>query len=276
MNNRVSIIIPCYNDFQHLPTALDYANNQTFDEKEIIVIDDGSNAITKKVIQQNISKIDILITQENKGVSAARNNGISKATGRYILTLDSDDYFENGFIPKAIKYFEDNEIIIVSCYAKWFNSQSKNDKIFKPRGGYLKDILFHNVAMGSAMFRKIDWQNVGGYDEKMLLGFEDWEFYIRLLQDGGKAEIIPEVLFNYRNKHGSRNEKANQRKYEILEYIYIKHARLYKQNFSLFVKNSLLAQRRAEEYKKSISKSLEYKIGKYLLKPFRLAGLIKH
>ena len=274
-SNKVSIVITCYNDHKYLTTALDNANAQNWDEKEIILVDDGSNTITKKLIEKHISKIDILITQENLGVSAARNRGIEKASGTYILVWDCDDYFERDFISKALKKIDNKKTEIVTCYSRWFASHLKNEKIFKPRGGDLYDALFHNVAMGSALFKKKSWEKVNGYDENMILGFEDWEFYIRLLKDGGHVSVIPEVLFNYRNTLDSRNDKANLRKYDILDYIYLKHADLYKENFTQFVKNCLSEQRKKEKYKHQISKSSEYKIGRFILKPFRLLGILE-
>lgn len=273
MKEKVSIIIPCYNDSRFLPEALEKAAKQEYELKEIIVVDDGSNAATKKVIAQNRDKIDFLITQENLGVSAARNNGITKASGDYILTWDSDDYFEKEFITKALDFFKDPETVLVSSYSRWFETSS--EKIFKPRGGNLKDALFQNVAMGSAFFRKSDWEKVQGYDEKMLKGYEDWEFYLRMLQNGGVVKIIPEVLFHYRNSPGSRNKKANLKKFEILEYIYIKHANLYKNNFDQFVKHILNDQKMAGNYKRKIIHSKDYKVGRLILKPLRLLGLLK-
>jgi hypothetical protein len=125
------------------------------------------------------------------------------------------------------------------------------------------------------IFRKKDFDLVGGYDVNMQKGFEDWEFYIRLLKSGGHASIIPEVLFNYRNKQNSRNEKANLKKYDILEYIYNKHADLYKEHFSLFIHEWLKSNRRSEAFKQQVMDSLDYKIGNKILKPFRSLGLFK-
>ena len=95
----------------------------------------------------------MLITQENQGVSAARNKGVEASTGEYILILDSDDFFEVTFCEKAIKVFlTDPDVKIVTCYSKWFDDRTHI--IFKPEGGTIKDILIGNVAMGSSMFKK--------------------------------------------------------------------------------------------------------------------------
>jgi len=125
------------------------------------------------------------------------------------------------------------------------------------------------------MFKRSDFLVAGGYDKKMGSGYEDWEFYLRLLKTGGKAEVIPEVLFNYRNKKNSRNKKANLIKYDILEYIYNKHADIYKEHFNFFIHEWLKSIRKSEAFKQQVMDSLDYKIGYKLLKPFRLMGLFK-
>ncbi|AVR43839.1 glycosyl transferase family 2 [Christiangramia fulva] len=271
---KVSIIIPCYNDHLYIVRAVESAVAQTWPVKEIILIDDGSNEQTKIKLRSLKKKIDKLISQANEGVSAARNRGIEAASGEYILVLDSDDYFEPDFCKMALDAFrQDEEIKLVTCYSNWFDE--KSSKLFRPLGGKVKDALFKNIAMGSSMFRKRNWEEVGGYDEKMLKGFEDWEFYIRLLKSGGQAYVIQKVLFNYRNKANSRNKKANMEKYAIKEYIYNKHADLYKEHFSFFIHEWLKTDKKREAFKQQVMNSLDYKVGNKILKPLRLIGLFK-
>jgi len=273
-SEKISIVIACYNDHEYIEQAVQSALDQTYENKEIIVVDDGSNTNTKVKLKELDPKIDLLITQDNRGVSAARNIGIEAATGKYILILDSDDFFEVTFCEKANKVFsKDPDIKIVTCYSKWFDDRAH--KIFKPEGGNIKNVLMSNIAMGSSMYRKQDWQVVGGYDKKMLSGYEDWEFYLRMLKNGGKAEVIPEILFNYRNKKNSRNKKANLIKFGILEYIYNKHVDIYKEHFDFFIHEWLKSIRKSEAFKQQVMDSLDYKIGNKLLKPLRLMGFFK-
>ncbi|SKB60231.1 hypothetical protein SAMN05660776_2023 [Salegentibacter holothuriorum] len=270
---KVSIIIPCYNDYLYIEKAINSALSQTWQSKEIIVIDDGSDQKTKQVLKSLEPKIDLLITQENKGVSAARNRGIAIASGEFIMILDSDDYYEKEFCEKAIEIFDKKpEVKLVSCYANWFDK--KGFRLFKPLGGKVEDFLVKNCVL-NVIFKKKDFILTGGYDENMESGYEDWEFYIRLLKSGGHASIIPEVLFNYRNKQNSRNKKANLKKFDILEYIYNKHSDLYKEHFSLFIHEWLKTNRKSEAFKKQVMDSLDYKIGNKILKPFRALGVFK-
>jgi hypothetical protein len=123
--------------------------------------------------------------------------------------------------------------------------------------------------LGSALFRKEDWLFCGGYDETMNQGLEDWEFYIRLLKEGGKAEVISEPLYTYRKRENTTTAKAESFKYELLNYIYLKHQDLYKDNFELFVKHILYRLEREEKEKIKNTQRLEFQIGKVILKPAR-------
>ena len=245
----ISIIIPCYNDVQFIEQSVNSALNQTYPNKEVIVVDDGSNAETKAILKKLEPQITKLMTQENQGQSTARNVGIKEAKGEYILVLDSDDYFDSTFCEKAITIFLANEEVkIITCYSNRIY-ENNYTAVFKPQGGQLEDFLLNNCAMGSAMFKKNDWQKINGYDEAMRKGFEDWEFYIRLLKDGGRTDVITEPLFNYRLRNDSTTSKANQIKYDLLKYIYLKHQDLYKEHYEFFIVHLLSRIEREEKEK---------------------------
>jgi hypothetical protein len=275
-NKLISIIIPCYNDWQYVEQAINSALNQTYSTIEVIVVDDGSNEETKVVLKKLEPKITKLITQKNKGQSSARNTGIFEAKGAFILTLDSDDFFEPTFCEKAIAIMKGSSIIkIVTCYANRILDNKITD-VFKPDGGKLDSFLLYNCAMGSVMFKKLDWQQAKEYDEDMRKGFEDWEFYIRLLKEGGNAYVIPETLFNYRTKEDSTTTRANKVKYELSYYIYSKHKDLYVGIFDLFVSYLLSKTRQEEQEKIKNTKRIDFRIGKAILRPLRwIKAIIK-
>jgi len=268
-NDLVSIIIPCYNDFQFIEYAVNSASCQTYENKEIIVIDDGSDSKTKAVLQKLKDSIDLLIIQENNGQSAARNAGIKKAKGEYIFVLDSDDFAEPTFCEIAVQLFKNaTETKLVSCYANLIYPDN-TITIYIPEGGPIKNFLFKNAALGTSMFRKEDWVKAGGYDETMRNGWEDWEFFIRLLKNGGEAMVINEPLYNYRKRSHSTTAIANEFKNGLYSYIINKHSDLYKQNFTETIAFLL---RLIENTKKSEQKrinSIEFKVGKTVLNPFR-------
>lgn len=265
----ISIVIPCYNDPYHIKESVDSAIAQTYWNKEIIVVDDGSNLETKEVLANIKFNIDLLITQENKGLSTARNAGIKQSKGQFILVLDSDDFFEPEFCAKAATVLQTSENIkIATCYARRFNEEGIID-IFKPVGGTIEKFLLFNAAIGNALFRKKDWEIITGYDEEMVQGYEDWEFYIRLLAGGGEAYVIKESLFNYRQKKKSMRIDANKIKYEIQRYIYFKHSSLYKDHYNIFIDDLLKRIEEEEREKIKNTKRLEFKIGQAILKSLR-------
>lgn len=265
---KISIIIPCYNDAEFIEKSVNSALNQDYENKEIIVIDDGSDEITKAKLNELKPKLSKLITQENKGASAARNVGISTARGKYILTLDSDDYFEKSFCRKAIKIFQEkSNAKIVSCYATRIKNKKKD--VIKHENAALKDFLKYNHTLGNSLFYKSDWEKAGGYDEKMTEGYEDWEFYIRILKYGGYSHIIPETLFSYRLREISNSTRADKIKYKLLKYIYIKHKDLYTDNFEILIGHLLNRLEIVEKSERKNLNKLEFRIGQRILKPLR-------
>lgn len=266
----VSIVIACYNDADNIEKAVMSALNQAYSNKEVIVVDDGSNAETKAVLKKLETKITKLITQENQGQSIARNNGIRAAKGDYILNHDSDDFFESSFCEKAVKKFqEDDEIAIVTCQANRFNEAGLID-VFTPVGGALNNFLFSNSALGSSMFKTKDWELSGGYEQKLpILGFEDWEFYIRILKFGGYAYVINEVLFNYQVRVNSTTDRIRNLKLDKFRHIIMKHESLYKDNFENLIDNLFGRIQKEELEKIKNTKRIEFRLGNLLLNPLR-------
>ena len=270
MNSIISIIIPCYNDADFIEQAVNSALNQTYNDKEIIVVDDGSDEKTKTVLKSIESKIDRLIVQDNQGQSSARNSGINAAQGEWIIVLDSDDYFEPTFTKRAVEIISNrDDIKIVTCWGRRITENEILIDIFKPGGGRLNSFLLQNGSFGSCMFRKSDWEKVGGYDESMKQGFEDWEFYIRLLSSRGIAYVIPEVLFNYRSRKNSTTARANKIKYDLRRYILDKHQNLYQKHHLIHAQYLLKLLEREEFEKLKNLRRIEFRIGLKLLRPLR-------
>lgn len=269
-NPLVSIVIPCYNDAQYIEQSVQSALNQTYPNTEIIIVDDGSNAETKAVLKKLQLKITKLITQENQGQSTARNVGIKAANGDFILVLDSDDYFEASFCEEAIAILQNSdEVKIVTSHLRRF-TDSKTIDIFVPSGGDIATFVIKNGATGSAMFRKSDALSVNCYDETMRKGFEDWEFYIRLLAHGGITAVIPKPYLNYRVRANSTTTRANKVKAELLKYIYTKNRVVFLQHIDTYVSNLFDEIEKEEKQKNKIFNSIDYQLGTFILKPIRV------
>lgn len=117
MRPVISVIIPAYNVEDYIAEAIDSVADQTFDDWELIVVDDGSTDSTVDIVEKEFSKIanhrTILIKQENAGQSVARNRGVSIASGSYIYFLDSDDYLKCNTLSGLYKSITDNNLDIV-------------------------------------------------------------------------------------------------------------------------------------------------------------------
>tara|TARA_R110002033_G_scaffold34427_1_gene72097 strand:+ start:5803 stop:6654 length:852 start_codon:yes stop_codon:yes gene_type:complete len=274
----VSVIIPCYNDKDYIKQAVESILNQTYQNFEIIIIDDGSD-IETKLILSNIKHEKIkIITQNNLGPCFARNNGIKLAKGVYFLTLDSDDVFESSFLEKAVKILNNSKLIgFVSCYVNCFIHIDRPFFKYMPEGGDVSNFLFKNNAVGNSLYRKRCWEEVQGYDEDMKFGYEDWEFHIAILKRGWKSYILKEYLFNYRHKINSRNTVANKNfEEQIIGYVMHKHEDIYVNKFNETIDYLLNLSMKHKNNESKFSNSKEYKLGKIILFPFKiLSKLLK-
>lgn len=271
IKSNVTLIIPCYNDGKYIMEALQSLYNQTLLPEKIIIVDDGSNTDTKKILNFINHPLVHIVYQENKGVSAARNYAISLAQTDYIVNLDADDYYEPTFIEKAVELLNNNDhVVAVSSYCRTFR-EDKTIDIIKPLGGNLKDFIVINNGRASAMFRKKCWEVVGGFDEKMQAGYEDWEFWIAVLKLGGHLHIIKEVLSHYRIKAVSRDQNAlKKHDFELRQYIYLKHKEVYQEYLDFYIGELLRQNSLLRNSVDMAKKSREYTIGKFVLEPFRI------
>ncbi|WP_445736800.1 glycosyltransferase family 2 protein [Mariniflexile sp.] len=250
----VSIVIPCYNDAQYIEQAVNSALAQTYSNKEIIVVDDGSNFETKRILDTLKDKVDKILTQENQGVCVARNTGIEAAKGNLILVLDSDDFFEPEFLIEALtKIKENNNIGLVTCWSNVINTNGEFLYVTKPTGSDVNEVIYNNNAMGSCLFKKETWREVGGYDLQMKNGYEDWEFNVSVACKGYKIAVIEKVLFNYRLKKNSRNTKAIDHQKDIRKYVFTKHKDIAIRNYDKTIRFFL------DEIEKSKIETLRFK-----------------
>jgi glycosyltransferase involved in cell wall biosynthesis len=232
---KVSVVIPCYNQGAFLPEAVESVLQQTCQDFEIIIVNDGStDAKTNALLQQYsdthpFEKPVQIIQSPNLGVSAARNLGIKAAQGDYILPLDADDKIASIYLEKAVKILDAQENIgIVYSEAQFFGR--KNRKWRLPPYEFPK-ILFDNMIFITSFFRKADWEQVGGFNPNMIYGWEDYDFWLSLIALGREVYCIPEIQFFYR-----RHEKIKVWEMSEEQHLY-STLQLYKNHPTLFTDN---------------------------------------
>jgi glycosyltransferase involved in cell wall biosynthesis len=223
----ISVVIPCYNDGVYLKETLNHLQKQTEQNFEVIIVNDGSDDPVTIEVLREIEQLNVIVLHKRNGrMSSARNYGVDRAKGKYIAALDADDYFHPSFFAKAIRVLEkDENVAVVTSYIQLFGEIKK---VSRPRGGDENNFLFSNQCPACAMVRTNCWRAVGGYDENMVYGYEDWEFYIRITQQGWKVHVIPEILFFYRQTKKSTHKNFTlKHRPELVNYIVDKHREWY-------------------------------------------------
>lgn len=224
----ISVVIPCYNQAKFLSEALDSVLAQTYVDWECVVVDDGSIDNTRDVAMMYCTK-DVrvkYIYQSNAGLSAARNAGVGHSLGRYILPLDSDDIIGENYMKLAMNVFENNDkLTIVYSRANLFGVKKGEWKL---PAFSIERMLGRNCIFCSAFYRRVDFDRVGGYNTNMKYGFEDWDFWLSLLQEGGEVYHINEILFFYRIRRRSMLNSIDMEKDLFLRrQIWANHRNLY-------------------------------------------------
>jgi len=227
---KVSVVIPCYNQGRYLDETLVSVQRQSYEDYEIIIVNDGSNdEYTVEMLHSSSFLNGKVIHTENQGLPSARNTGIQAALGEYILPLDSDDLLGKEFLRKAVEVLDaDGGIGIVSCGLKFFGEINYAPVV--PEFSVEK-MLINNLLTNASLFRKADWEKVGGYNPNMRYGWEDWDFWLSLLESGVGVHKIPEVLFHYRIRKGSMLRSMDRdHDLDMYEQLYRNHPALYSNN----------------------------------------------
>jgi len=211
----VSIIIPCYNQAKFLPYTLESVLDQSFDNWECLVVNDGSTDNTEEIALEfcNRDKRIKYIKKENGGLSSARNAGIKNSKGDFLQFLDSDDLIEKdktGKTLEAYKKFSERDDLIIYTSSRYFEDSHPDRLKILGRNGLIGHIEFkcydsleaqsealkiRNICViSSPLYPKKVFQTVGYYDEE-LKAFEDWDFNLRCSNNG--------FLFHHESIKGS-------------------------------------------------------------------------
>ena len=249
---KVSIIIPCFNQGEWIKEAVESAVNQTYKNVEIVIINDGSTDNSEDVIHSLCEKYPDIVfinEKENHGVVYARNKAIQMTSAEYILPLDADDKIAPSYVEKAVKILEENPNIgIVYSRARIFGIKNKEWKLAEFSR---EDILYKNCIFSSALFRKRDFEKIGGYKEYMKDGWEDWDLWLSFIEAGFEVHRIDEVLFFYRKyKQASRSDLLKNKDLMLYSNIFKHHLNLYlnSDNFIKRVYNQ--SDKKFKQYKK--------------------------
>ncbi len=203
-----SIVIANFNHALYIAECIASVIQQTFSDFECIIVDDGSSDESVLIAQALIEEDTrfMLIMQKNSGVAKARNTGMQAATGKYLIFLDSDDLLSIYYLEEANLAIKNSPDFFLFYTGAEFTG-NKRGKWALPGYDYKKLLLGSNMIYLTTVIRREDALKVGGFGDWMSEGWEDWEFYIRLLHGVDQHRIIKseKYLFYYRIKNFSRS-----------------------------------------------------------------------
>ena len=267
MGIKVSIIIPFYNHGKFIKECLSSAVKQTYTNIEIVIVNDGSNKENVDLLRQAVKPYENvkIIHQENQGPCSAKNNGVSKSSGEWLLFLDSDNILYPDFVNKGVDIISQDKTInwIFGDFEYIGNKTGKKTQGIPDS----KKAVFMSPVDNCILIKKKIFNEIGQFDIKLnRLGLEDWDMIISLIERKEKYHKINDITFKYRVVDNSRtNLEANKQLDEIKKYIATKHYSFILDNYeNLFYEREMLKE------------SIDRKIGGYFLLPYRmLKGLFQ-
>ena len=171
----VSVVVPCFNLGAYLDEAVQSVLDQTFQDFEIIIVDDGSNdSVTQNLLTSYRRPRTRIVRTSNRGLALARNYGLDQANGKYISFLDADDVLEPAFLARTVSVLDrDKDVAFASCWLTAFGARSFD---WTPANCSLPGLLVEDTVCTAALTRRDAVIDVGGFDPKMpAQGYEDWD-----------------------------------------------------------------------------------------------------
>lgn len=225
MEKLVSIVIPTYGRSVTLRRALESINQQTYDNIEIIVVDDnGLGAENSKVVQQIVEEckhikkgIKLIKNDKNVGGAEARNIGLRVAKGEYVAFLDDDDEILADKIKLQANVLDKNDVALVYCYSKTVFDDVKNNTIIYDKndfvGNCLKELIIDGTIAATSQWlcKKQDLVEIGGFDD--VPSKQDSTLIMKLLEAEKKIDRVPQILSIYhvqKNNSISTSEKSKE------------------------------------------------------------------
>ncbi len=219
---KVSVIIPAFNSEAYLVETIHSALSQTYTNMEIIVIDDGSTDQTQNLLRNFGERIQV-VSQENGGVAAARNNGVRLSKGDFLAFLDSDDIWDSDKIRIQMSEISDAALSYtdrLNFGDLGFLAEVKSEANELREGTIFEPLLLEGnfITLSSTVIRRSVFEAVGGFDEnREISGVEDWHLWLKIARHC-KAKAIRKPLVKYRiHPDGiSKNVKAMHHAQELV------------------------------------------------------------
>jgi len=261
VKSKVTIVISNYNKGKYIAEAVESVVNQKYGSWKIVVIDDtnGKDGVRDYLdYYLNYSSWISLYKTDDIGLSALRNFGANKSSGKYLLFLDADDKLHSDFLKKTVDILDKNTNVSIA-YTDTQHFDGADTCWIQPEY-HFQNLLSGNYICSCSLIRRSSFDVVGGFDEGNFNYWEDYQFWIAMGAKGFYGKHIPEKLFYYRiSKNSGMQSKRNIfLGYLYKSYIVSKFPQLYSKEVYLTAKINL------GKYPKNFMKQKPHEQKKYL------------
>lgn len=224
-NPSISVICPVFNGQKTIAGTINSILNQTYNDWELIIINDGSTDETTKEIEKFSDKRIKVFSQEHKGIVAARNLGNKKALGEICIVQDADDYSLPDRLEKVIKVFEKKnpDVLLHSAYVNGWNSQYGCVERKYLKAVYPSDrLLISQNLPGWPAYKRAVWQ-ARPFREETRFAY-DWMMHLDWYLTGFRYAVLDEALYEYVRYQGSASDRferdgTRQKAFETIKQI---------------------------------------------------------
>ncbi|MBC8160529.1 MAG: glycosyltransferase family 2 protein [Roseiflexaceae bacterium] len=234
---NIAVVIPCHNHAHFLAGAVASVVGQTYHDWELIIVDDGSTDHTQQVATQLIARFAgrpiRLISQANRGQGASRNAGIAASAAPFILTLDADDLIAAPFLERTLAALEsDPQLGFVTTNVRFFGAEATTWSGGEPS----RERMRYDCRMVMAvLFRRSAWAEADGFlEQRARQGYEDWDFWLRLIERGYRGRLVPQELVWYRRSTSSALTQATPNDLRFRAHLIDDHQALYAAGFRIW------------------------------------------
>lgn len=212
---RVSILLTCYNHLRHLPEAVAGIERQTFEDYEVIAIDDGSTDGTREWLEQSTLPMRRIFNENNLGTYGSLNRALEFASGEYVAILNDDDVWEPEKLARQVELLDhDPQMGIVQTDGDFIDDSGQQilgaplgfDYPRFESGDVLERLVFQNQFITSAVL--VRREALATFNESYF-GTGDWEMWLRVCENWS-AGFVPEVLTHYRVHAGSASRNMTR------------------------------------------------------------------
>lgn len=237
----ISIIMATYNRGKSIERAIISALNQSFKNFELIIIDDGSSDNTKEIIESIKDSRITYYYKNNGGQSSARNYGIKRAKGKYIMFLDDDDEYVGDALERTLKKIKETDLKWIYCTQ--YLSVRKDEEVLVNRGNGIKGDVYKYLLSGNFLgtgeiFGKEVFEAAGYFDETLKI-YEDKEMRIRIAKLGYGVDYLEGYIYKYYENESSVSSAYNNKNKRRIRFYYAQK-KIYDENKEFIEKDSEL------------------------------------